>query len=55
MRYRAEEQIHRSAKREIESPGTADTAQGLVHELQVHQIELEMQNEELVRSILLIR
>jgi PAS domain S-box-containing protein len=50
LRRRAEELLRQGRKREVDHPGTADAAQGLVHELQVHQIELEMQNEELMQS-----
>jgi PAS domain S-box-containing protein len=34
----------------VTSPSVSPTAEALVHELQVHQIELEMQNEELRHS-----
>jgi PAS domain S-box-containing protein len=48
LRQRAEEQLkNRSAGQDGVSP---EQAQGLLHELQVHQIELEMQNEELRRA-----
>jgi PAS domain S-box-containing protein len=48
LRQRAEEQLKkRPAPQEGLSP---EQAQGLLHELQVHQIELEMQNEELLRA-----
>jgi PAS domain S-box-containing protein len=46
LRQRAEDRL-RDRKERLSS--RADAAK-LVHELQVHQIELEMQNEELVRS-----
>jgi PAS domain S-box-containing protein len=50
LRQRAEELLQRRAKAWL---GSADTTsesdmQKLIHELEVHQIELEMQNEELV-------
>lgn len=50
LRQRAEELLQRRAKACL---GSADTTsesdmQKLIHELEVHQIELEMQNEELV-------
>ena len=46
LRQRAEDRLR---ERKESLPSRADAAK-LVHELQVHQIELEMQNEELVRS-----
>ena len=48
LRRRAEEQLSRRGTAALRSE--CDT-QRLVHELQVHQIELEMQNEELRRAI----
>lgn len=45
LRRRAEERL-RTTKREVAAMSTKDVQQ-LVHELQVHQLELEMQNEEL--------
>lgn len=50
LRYRAEEKLneHRD-KAEENSTLDADT-QHLVHELEVHQIELEMQNEQMVQQ-----
>ena len=49
LRRRAEEQL-RGSKTEGARPQTEDETQRLLHELQVHQIELEMQNEELRRA-----
>lgn len=47
LRQRAEKRL-RTTKHEVAAMSTPDVQQ-LVHELQVHQIELEMQNEELRR------
>ena len=46
LRCRAEERLKESKARKI-LPGTLEDLQTLVHELEVHQIELKMQNEEL--------
>jgi PAS domain S-box-containing protein len=48
LRHQAEELL-RTTKRDVASMPVKDV-QRLVHELQVHQIELEMQNEELRRA-----
>jgi PAS domain S-box-containing protein len=49
LRHRAEKRMKRMTT-EVAGPGSAAQTQRLVHELQVHQIELEMQNEELRES-----
>ena len=49
LRRRAEKRL-RTKSPEVDSPRTDDEAQRLLHELQVHQVELEMQNEELRRA-----
>jgi len=49
LRHRAEKRLKRQAI-EVAGSGSATQTQRLVHELQVHQIELEMQNEELRES-----
>jgi len=46
LRQRAEERLKGRQKEEAAASGEAD-ARRLVHELEVHQVELEMQNEEL--------
>lgn len=46
LRRQAEEQV-RSKNTGMQTPSTEGEARRLVHELQVHQIELQMQNEQL--------
>src|SRR5512145_1728554 len=46
LRRHAEERL-RAKTDELHPPLTREAMQRLVHELEVHQIELEMQNEEL--------
>ncbi len=53
LRRRAERRLRgkdRSHGPEVYGPSRSKDAQRLVHELQVHQIELQMQNEELLRA-----
>jgi len=50
LRRLAEERLRESKKEEAARPGTKEETQWLLHELQVHQIELEMQNEELQQA-----
>jgi two-component system, cell cycle sensor histidine kinase and response regulator CckA len=49
LRRRAEERLRAQHPETGQTPTEADT-QRLVHELQVHQVELEMQNEELQKA-----
>ena len=49
LRHRAHARLQ-SQKPPANAPRSADDAQRLLHELQVHQVELEMQNEELRSS-----
>ena len=49
LRRRAEDLVHKPAPANLEDLSPA-AIQGLVHDLQVHQIELELQNEELRRA-----
>ena len=49
LRRQAEEQLG-AKKAELHPPRTEEAARKLVHELEVHQIELEMQNAELKRA-----
>ena len=48
LRRHAEERLRAKAA-ELNPPRTEEETQRLVHELEVHKIELEMQNEELLR------
>jgi PAS domain S-box-containing protein len=50
LHRRAEARLGESKPGEASRPGTKEDIQRLLHELQVHQIELEMQNEELQQA-----
>lgn len=49
LRHHAEERLQAKAGA-LQPPRTEEALQRLVHELEVHQVELEMQNEELSRA-----
>jgi PAS domain S-box-containing protein len=49
LRRQAEERLQAKTS-DLQSPRSEEATQRLVHELEVHQIELEMQNEELCRA-----
>ena len=49
LRARAEERVGAPAEQEIAAPLSLEHATQLLHELRVHQVELEMQNDELRR------
>ena len=49
LRCHAEERLCANSA-ESHPPRTKETMVRLVHELEVHQIELEMQNEELIQA-----
>jgi PAS domain S-box-containing protein len=50
LRSQAETKLSERKKKTETPPATKSDSQRLIHELEVHQIELEMQNEELVQS-----
>lgn len=50
LRQKAEEKIRKAEQERLEEPLLKGDDARLLHELQVHQIELEMQNEELLKA-----
>jgi PAS domain S-box-containing protein len=50
LRRKAEAKLNKLSKKNAQAPKTNADIQRLVHELQVHQIELEMQNDELLHA-----
>jgi diguanylate cyclase (GGDEF)-like protein/PAS domain S-box-containing protein len=50
LRQRAEIKLSEHKKKSLPLPATEEETLRLVHDLQVHQIELEMQKEELIQS-----
>ena len=50
LRRKAEAKLNKLSKKAAQAPKTIADIQRLVHELQVHQIELEMQNDELLHA-----
>ena len=50
LRSQAEAKLSERKKKTVAPPATEPDPQRLVHELEVHQIELEMQNEEMLQS-----
>jgi PAS domain S-box-containing protein len=50
LRRQAEEKLSKRKKKAAALPATESDPQRLIYELEVHQIELEMQNKELVQS-----
>src|SRR4030042_803113 len=50
LRSQAEAKLSERKKKPPTLPATESDPQRLVHELEVHQIELEMQNEEMLQS-----
>ena len=50
LRRQAEAKVNKLSKKTAQAPETNAEIQRLVHELEVHQIELEMQNDELLQA-----